>query len=125
MMLIVFSFPPTIMQFRNKRITVGSAFDIHRAENSQQQSMATPPLNMQRAESSRQHVRALNDQFARCSLFPPMFLTPASSMIIGLLHNLKFCFWVKYTSVIYGFWYIVFGFTYLYQLGTSTIEEPP
>ncbi|PON67612.1 Talin [Trema orientale] len=57
--------PPTNDSvFRNKRIIVGSPFDVHRAEISQQPSMATPPLNLQRAESSRQHVRALNTQFA-------------------------------------------------------------
>ncbi|KAJ1416080.1 Ran binding domain [Sesbania bispinosa] len=37
----------------------GSLFDVHRAEPSQQ-----PPLDMKRAESSQQHVRALNTQFA-------------------------------------------------------------
>ncbi|KAJ4713029.1 Pleckstrin domain superfamily protein isoform 1 [Melia azedarach] len=42
----------------------GSLFDVHRAEPSQQQSMATQPLDKQQAESSRQHVRALNTQFA-------------------------------------------------------------
>lgn len=50
--------------FGNKRIMEGSLFDVHRAEPSQQQSMTTEPLDMQRAESSRQHVRALNTQFA-------------------------------------------------------------
>lgn len=50
--------------FRNKKITVGSGFDVHRTEISQQKSTASPPLNLQRAESSRQHVRALNTQFA-------------------------------------------------------------
>ncbi|KAF4403928.1 hypothetical protein CsatB_003899 [Cannabis sativa] len=50
--------------FRNKRIIVGSPFDAHKTEISKQQSMATPPLNLERAESSRQHVRALNTQFA-------------------------------------------------------------
>ncbi|KAJ7952382.1 Nuclear pore complex protein like [Quillaja saponaria] len=52
---------------QNKRIMEGSPFDVLRAEPSQRPSMATaatPPLNMQRAESSRQHVRALNTQFA-------------------------------------------------------------
>lgn len=52
-------------QFRNKRILAGSQFDLYRTEPSQQQSTATPPLDMQRAESSHQHVRALNTQFAR------------------------------------------------------------
>ncbi|KAK7307831.1 hypothetical protein VNO77_41239 [Canavalia gladiata] len=50
--------------FRNKRIMEGSLFDVHRAEPSQQPSVATPPLDMKRAESSQQHVRALNTQFA-------------------------------------------------------------
>ncbi|XP_021647145.2 uncharacterized protein LOC110640223 isoform X2 [Hevea brasiliensis] len=42
----------------------GSTFDAYRAEPSQQQLTATVPLDMRRAESSRQHVRALNTQFA-------------------------------------------------------------
>ncbi|KAL9328667.1 hypothetical protein ACSQ67_003670 [Phaseolus vulgaris] len=50
--------------FRNKRIMEGSLFDVHRAEPSQQPMVAAPPLNMKRAESSQQHVRALNTQFA-------------------------------------------------------------
>ncbi|KAL5098903.1 hypothetical protein RYX36_003230, partial [Vicia faba] len=50
--------------FRDKRIMEGSLFDVHRAEPSQQLMVATPPLDMKRAESSQQHVRALNTQFA-------------------------------------------------------------
>ncbi|XP_057511824.1 uncharacterized protein LOC130793969 isoform X1 [Actinidia eriantha] len=50
--------------FQSKRIMAGSPFDVHRAEPSQQQSVGTPPLDMRRAELSRQHVRALNTQFA-------------------------------------------------------------
>ncbi|GMJ04381.1 hypothetical protein like AT4G11790 [Hibiscus trionum] len=50
--------------FRNKRIMAGSLFDAQRAEPSQQQSNATPPLDPQQAELSRQHVKALNAQFA-------------------------------------------------------------
>ncbi|EOY24615.1 Pleckstrin domain superfamily protein isoform 1 [Theobroma cacao] len=50
--------------FRNKRIMAGSLFDAQRAEPSQQQSTATPPLDPQQAELSRQHVKALNTQFA-------------------------------------------------------------
>ncbi|XP_029127664.1 uncharacterized protein LOC109799801 isoform X3 [Cajanus cajan] len=44
----------------------GSFFDVHRAEPSQQPKVAAaaPPLDMKRAESSQQHVRALNTQFA-------------------------------------------------------------
>jgi len=42
----------------------GPLFGIHRAEPSQQQSMVPPPLDMRRAQLSRQHVRALNAQFA-------------------------------------------------------------
>ncbi|XP_050264640.1 nuclear pore complex protein NUP98B [Quercus robur] len=49
--------------FRNKRVMEGSSADVHRAEPSQQLTM-TPPLDMQRAKSSCQHVRALNTQFA-------------------------------------------------------------
>ncbi|CAI9093926.1 OLC1v1029535C2 [Oldenlandia corymbosa var. corymbosa] len=49
----------------NKRVLAGSAFDTQRAEPSQEQSVvASPPLDKQRAELSRQHVRALNTQFA-------------------------------------------------------------
>ncbi|XP_038687089.1 uncharacterized protein LOC119986551 [Tripterygium wilfordii] len=48
----------------NKRILAGSLFDVHRAEPSQQQSLVAPVLDVQRAELSRQHVRALNTQFA-------------------------------------------------------------
>ncbi|XP_044484047.1 uncharacterized protein LOC123209986 isoform X2 [Mangifera indica] len=55
---------PNDTAFRNKRILAGSPFDLYRTEPSQQQSTATPPLDMQRAESSHQHVRALNTQFA-------------------------------------------------------------
>ncbi|KAI3468805.1 hypothetical protein Pfo_025468 [Paulownia fortunei] len=44
----------------NKRVTMGSAFDAHKTEPSIRQ----PPLDVQRAESSKQHVRALNTQFA-------------------------------------------------------------
>ncbi|KAJ9147845.1 hypothetical protein P3X46_029961 [Hevea brasiliensis] len=50
--------------FRNERVMAGSTFDAYRAEPSQQQLTATVPLDMRRAESSRQHVRALNTQFA-------------------------------------------------------------
>ncbi|KAL2348085.1 hypothetical protein Fmac_002085 [Flemingia macrophylla] len=50
--------------FRNKRIMEGSFFDVHRAEPSQQSMVAAPPLDAKRAESSQQHVRALNTQFA-------------------------------------------------------------
>ncbi|XP_075642225.1 uncharacterized protein LOC142613662 isoform X2 [Castanea sativa] len=49
--------------FRNKRVMEGSSADFHRAEPSQQLT-TTPPLDMQRAKSSCQHVRALNTQFA-------------------------------------------------------------
>ncbi|KAJ6714535.1 RAN BINDING PROTEIN [Salix viminalis] len=49
---------------RNKWIMEGSPFDIHRPEPSQQQSTPLPLLDANRADSSRQHVRALNHQFA-------------------------------------------------------------
>ncbi|PNY09283.1 RanBP1 domain-containing protein [Trifolium pratense] len=42
----------------------GSLFDVHRAEPSQQLMGETPQLDMKQAESSQQHVRALNTQFA-------------------------------------------------------------
>ncbi|KAI3792500.1 hypothetical protein L2E82_06382 [Cichorium intybus] len=48
----------------SKKIMMGSQFDFQRAESSQQKSIGTPSLDMRRAESSRQHVRALNNQFA-------------------------------------------------------------
>uniref|UniRef100_A0A6M2EM70 RanBD1 domain-containing protein n=1 Tax=Populus davidiana TaxID=266767 RepID=A0A6M2EM70_9ROSI len=47
---------------RDKRIMAGLLFDVHRPEPSQQQ--LTLPLDVKRAESSRHHVRALNNQFA-------------------------------------------------------------
>ncbi|GLU05745.1 hypothetical protein SLE2022_228260 [Rubroshorea leprosula] len=50
--------------FRNKRLMVGSPFDAQRAEPSQPQLTTTTQLDPQRAELSRQHVRALNHQFA-------------------------------------------------------------
>ncbi|KAE9613176.1 hypothetical protein Lal_00027588 [Lupinus albus] len=50
--------------FPNKRIMEGSLFDFRRAEPSQEPMVATPPLDMKQAESSQQHVRALNTQFA-------------------------------------------------------------
>lgn len=65
--LLYFSF--NNMQFRNKRIMAGSSCDANRAEPSQEQSIDTPVLNAHRAASSRQHVRALNTQFARSTLF--------------------------------------------------------
>ncbi|KAG2677400.1 hypothetical protein I3843_12G098300 [Carya illinoinensis] len=49
--------------FRNKRLMAGSTFYVPRAE-SPQRLAATAPLDMQRANSSWQHVRALNTQFA-------------------------------------------------------------
>ncbi|EYU38996.1 hypothetical protein ABFS82_01G080100 [Erythranthe guttata] len=45
---------------QSKRVTMGSPFDPQKAEPSIRQ----PPLDTQRAESSKQHVRALNTQFA-------------------------------------------------------------
>lgn len=49
---------------QSKKLVVGSEFNVHRAEPSQKQSMEAPSLDMRRAELSRQHVRALNTQFA-------------------------------------------------------------
>ncbi|XP_009628507.1 uncharacterized protein [Nicotiana tomentosiformis] len=54
----------TDSQIQGKRIMAGSIFDPQKAEQSLPQTMKTPQLDMQRAESSRQHVRALNTQFA-------------------------------------------------------------
>ncbi|OIW10796.1 hypothetical protein TanjilG_27742 [Lupinus angustifolius] len=42
----------------------GSLFDFCRPEPSQEPMVATPPLDMKQAESSQQHVRALNTHFA-------------------------------------------------------------
>ncbi|KAK3027577.1 hypothetical protein RJ639_042346 [Escallonia herrerae] len=50
--------------FQNKRLVVGSQFSFPQAEPSQQQPTEIPQLDVRRAESSRQHVRALNTQFA-------------------------------------------------------------
>ncbi|KAI7745530.1 hypothetical protein M8C21_008229 [Ambrosia artemisiifolia] len=50
--------------FQSKKHMVGSQVDFPWAASSQPKSMGTPSLDMQRAESSRQHVRALNNQFA-------------------------------------------------------------
>ncbi|KAK1374428.1 Pleckstrin domain superfamily protein [Heracleum sosnowskyi] len=49
---------------QSKKVLVGSEFDIHRAEPSQKKPMEAPSLDMRRAELTRQHVRALNSQFA-------------------------------------------------------------
>lgn len=53
------SSPDTNNSF-NKKSMVGPQFDFQRAE---QKSIGTPSLDMRRAELSRQHVRALNNQF--------------------------------------------------------------
>lgn len=50
--------------FQNKRVMGGTNLDAQRAEASQEQSNKKPELDPQRAELSRQHVRALNNQFA-------------------------------------------------------------
>lgn len=54
-----------IMVLQSKRIMEGSPFGFQRAEPSQAPVVATQPLDLKRAESSQQHVRALNTQFAR------------------------------------------------------------
>ncbi|XP_071707760.1 uncharacterized protein [Rutidosis leptorrhynchoides] len=60
-------------------------FDFQRAE---QKSMGTTSLDMRRAESSRQHVRALNNQFARSVIYTVsvavIFHLCTLSMIISL-----------------------------------------
>lgn len=53
------------LQFWSKRVTFGSRIDAGKAGSSQQQTLATSQLDKHRAESSRQHVMALNKQFAR------------------------------------------------------------
>ncbi|CAA2978905.1 uncharacterized protein LOC111371790 [Olea europaea subsp. europaea] len=57
----IFNSNDSVMQ--SKRLIMGSPFDAQRSEPSIQLRQL-PPLDMQRAESSRQHVRALNTQFA-------------------------------------------------------------
>ncbi|TYI15766.1 hypothetical protein ES332_A08G209300v1 [Gossypium tomentosum] len=52
--------------FHNKRVIAGSPFDAQKDEPSQQKLTAKPALDLQRAEPSCQHVKALNTQFARC-----------------------------------------------------------
>ncbi|KAK6158121.1 hypothetical protein DH2020_005435 [Rehmannia glutinosa] len=54
----IFNSNDSFMQ--SKRVIMGSPFDANKAEPSIRQ----PPLDAQRAESSKQHVRALNTQFA-------------------------------------------------------------
>ncbi|XP_076902626.1 uncharacterized protein LOC143557437 [Bidens hawaiensis] len=48
----------------SKKIMVGRQFDVQWATSSQTKTIGVPSLDMQRAELSRQHVRALNNQFA-------------------------------------------------------------
>ncbi|KAK4794609.1 hypothetical protein SAY86_012603 [Trapa natans] len=50
--------------FWNKRGVAESTFDIPRSGPAQIAKLATPTLDTKRAETSRQHVRALNVQFA-------------------------------------------------------------
>ncbi|KAK4389351.1 hypothetical protein Sango_2272100, partial [Sesamum angolense] len=54
----IFNSNDSFMQ--SKRVIMGSPFDAQKVEPPVQQ----PPLDVQRAESSKQHVRALNTQFA-------------------------------------------------------------
>ncbi|KAL0312667.1 UNVERIFIED_CONTAM: UDP-galactose/UDP-glucose transporter 4 [Sesamum radiatum] len=56
----IFTMNPETTQMQNKKVIMGSPFGTQKVEPSVQQ----PPLDMQRAESSKQHVRALNTQFA-------------------------------------------------------------
>ncbi|KAK4786855.1 hypothetical protein SAY86_010688 [Trapa natans] len=56
--------PSSDSSFWNKKSIAGSTFDIPRAEPAQIEKLATPTLDSQRAQTSRQHVRALNVQFA-------------------------------------------------------------
>ncbi|TYJ23496.1 hypothetical protein E1A91_A08G196600v1 [Gossypium mustelinum] len=55
--------------FHNKRVIAGSPFDAQKDEPSQQKLTAKPALDLQRAEPSCQHVKALNTQFARSVMF--------------------------------------------------------
>ncbi|KAK1436197.1 hypothetical protein QVD17_01975 [Tagetes erecta] len=48
----------------SKKVMVGPQVDFQWAAPSQPKSIGIPSLDMHRAESSRQHVRALNNQFA-------------------------------------------------------------
>lgn len=54
------------VQMQSKRVVMGSPLDGLKAEQSNPQL----PLDMKRAESSKQHVRALNTQFARFLILP-------------------------------------------------------
>ncbi|XP_011081038.1 uncharacterized protein LOC105164150 isoform X1 [Sesamum indicum] len=56
----IFNSNDSFVSMQSKRVIMGSPFDAQKVEPSVQQ----PPLDMQRAESSKQHVRALNTQFA-------------------------------------------------------------
>lgn len=54
------------VQMQSKRVVMASPLDGLKAEQSNPQL----PLDMKRAESSKQHVRALNTQFARFLIYP-------------------------------------------------------
>jgi len=81
----------------------GSLFDVHRAEPSQhpRPTVTAPSLDMKRAESSQQHVRALNTQFARFIFY---FI---SKFIFCVIPTFQFFFNEIYTL----FW--TFGLAYL------------
>lgn len=57
--------PGDFTALRSKRVMEAPSF-VHRAESSRQQQLmvGSPSLDVKRAESARQHVRALNTQFA-------------------------------------------------------------
>ncbi|ONK73339.1 uncharacterized protein A4U43_C04F29920 [Asparagus officinalis] len=55
---------PSDSALRSKRVMDAPSFDGHRAESSRQNRMEGIKLDAKRAESARQHVRALNTQFA-------------------------------------------------------------
>lgn len=55
---------------QSKRVVMGSPFDSFKAE----QSSSQLSLDTKRAESSKQHVRALNTQFARSLILFSRFL---------------------------------------------------
>ncbi|GAB4834333.1 hypothetical protein Ancab_032587 [Ancistrocladus abbreviatus] len=57
--------PGNNRKFQRNRIMGESLIHGLGAEPSQQQVAAAPAFDLRRAESSRQHVRALNTQFAR------------------------------------------------------------
>lgn len=86
-----------MVPMQSKRMTAESLFGAHKAEP----SVPQPPLDMERAESSRQHVRALNTQFAR-------FMSFLLSILLFLFSDIFFLwlcllFWL----LVYCMFYVI------------------